>query len=117
MYMFFKSMNTCICCSVLVVTYIYTKQRMYMLFNTCCNMNMFCKQTNQSTCDLIYFDEQCFLFWPFQEVLQVTETSQLKTAVRKLLLETYPEMRDEPNKFTATTFFDPTVRMTCDVSG
>jgi len=57
------------------------------------------------------------LFWPFQEVLQVTETSQLKTAVRKLLLETYPEMCDEPNKFTATTFFDPTVRMTCDVSG
>jgi hypothetical protein len=57
------------------------------------------------------------LFWPFQEVLQVTETSQLKTAVRKLLQETYPEMRDEPNKFTATTFFDPTVRMTCDVSG
>jgi len=58
MYMFFKSINTCICCSVLVVTYIHTKQRMYMLFNTRCNMNMLFKQINQSTCHLIYFDEQ-----------------------------------------------------------
>ena len=60
MYMFFKSINTCICCSVLVVTYIYKKQRMYMLFNTRCNINMFFKKINKCTCHLIYFDEQCF---------------------------------------------------------
>ena len=35
------SINTCICCSVLVVTNIYTKQRVYTLFDTRCNMNMF----------------------------------------------------------------------------
>jgi len=57
------------------------------------------------------------LFWPFQEVLQVTEKFQVKAAVRKLLQETYSEMCDELNKLTVTTFFDPTVRMTCDVSG
>ena len=60
MYMFFKSINTCTCCSVLVVTYIYTKQRMYTLFNTRCNMNMFFKQINQYTCHLIHFDDQSF---------------------------------------------------------
>jgi len=59
MYMFFKSINTCKCCSVLVVTYIYKKQRMYMLFNTRCNINMFFNKINRSTCHLIYFDEQC----------------------------------------------------------
>jgi len=57
------------------------------------------------------------LFWPFQEVLQVTGKSQVKAEVRKLLQETCSEMCDEPNKLTATTFFHPTVRMTRDVSG
>jgi len=64
MYMFFKSINTCICCSVIVVTCIYKKQRMYILFNTRCIINMFFNKINKSTCHLLYFDEQCL----FQQV-------------------------------------------------
>jgi len=57
------------------------------------------------------------LFSPFQAVLPMTDKSQVKAAVQKLLQETYSEICDVLNKLTATTFFDPTGRMKCDVSG
>ena len=52
--------------------------------------------------------------WPMIAVLEVEDVNDLKEAVVKLMIETYPELCNKADKLTFSTFFDPEVRLVSD---